>query len=293
MSRPTWTRRSRRCCRRAPSWRRIRRRFWPRSTSRTSCSRRGRASARSPPGSPRSRTTWRSCFPPGSARRSSGSCRRVSLRLPRGAVPEIDPMADVLRIVAGLLGGGIAAGVAFYLLGRRVERCTAEAAARALAAESERLLADARQRVVLAAREELMQARETFEQEAARRRRESERREQLVEQRTAGLEDRARGLEQRGRALDERERAVVAQELAVRARLEQVAGLTAQEAKQELLRYLEDEARNDAAALGRDLKEPARPDADKAATNMLALAIQRLAPEVRADTPVSTVALPS
>src|SRR6184192_1611834 len=169
----------------------------------------------------------------------------------------------------------------------------ADAAARAAAAESERLLADARQRVVLAAREELMQARETFEQEAARRRRESERREQLVEQRLAGLEDRARGLEQRGRALDEREQVVVAQELAVRARLEQVAGLTAQEAKQELLRHLEDEARNEAAALGRDLKEQARRNADKEAKKILALAIQRLAPESTAETTVSTVALPS
>src|SRR5438477_2122133 len=291
MSRPTWTRRSRRCCRRAPSWKRIRRRFWPRSTSRTSCSRRGRASARSPPGSPRSRTTWRSCFPRGSARRSSDSCRRVSLRLPRGAVLEIDPMMDVLRIVAGLLGGGIAAGVAFYALGRRVERRTADAAARAAAAESERLLADARQRVVLAAREELMQARETFEQEAARRRRESERREQLVEQRLTGLEERARGVEQRGRAVEGREQALAAQELAVRARLEHVAGLTAQEAKQELLRHLEDEARNEAAALARDLKEQARRNADKEAKKILALAIQRLAPESTAETTVSTVAL--
>src|SRR2546423_10619983 len=154
-----------------PSWRRIRRRFWPRSTSRTICSKRGRGSARSPPGSPRSRTTWRSCFPRGSARRSSGSCRRVSLRLPRGAVLEIDPMADWLGTVASLLGGGVAAGVAFYPVGRRVERRTADAAARAAAAGGERLLADARQRVVLAAREELTQARETCEQEAARRRR--------------------------------------------------------------------------------------------------------------------------
>src|SRR5216110_1269126 len=191
------------------------------------------------------------------------------------------------------LGGGIAAGVAFYLLGRRVERRTAEAAARAAAAESERLLADARQRVVLAAREELMQARETFEQEAARRRRESERREQLVEQRLTGLEERARGLEQRGRALDERQEALAAQELAVRTRLEHVARLTAQEAKQELLRHLEDEARNEAAALARDLKEQARRNADKEAKKILALAIQRLAPESTAETTVSTVALPS
>src|SRR5207253_6469857 len=269
MSRPTWTRRSRRCCRRAPSWRRIRRRFWPRSTSRTSCSRRGRASARSPPGSPRSRTTWRSCFPPGSARRSSGSCRRVSRRLPRGAVLEIDPMTDVLRIVAGLLVGGIAAGVAFYALGRRVERRMAEAAARAAAAESERLLADARQRVVLAAKEELIQAREAFEEDLTRRRRESERREQALEQRQSGLDERERALDGRGRTLAERERAFTAVELEARTRLEQIAGLTAQEAKQELLRRLEDEARNEAAALARDLKEQARKGADKEAKKIL------------------------
>jgi ribonuclease Y len=202
-------------------------------------------------------------------------------------------MVDVLGMVAGLLGGGIAAGVGFYVVGRRVERRTADAAARAAAAESERLLAEARQRVVLAAREELMQARETFEQEAARRRRESERREQVVEQRLAGLEERARGVEQRGRALEERERAIVTQELAVRARLEQAAGLTAQEAKQELLRHLEDEARNEAAALARELKEQARRNADKEAKKILALAIQRLAAESTAETTVATVPLPS
>src|SRR5207244_3121941 len=64
-------------------------------------------------------------------------------------------------------------------------------------------------------------------------------------------------------------------------------------AKQELLRRLEDEARNDAAALARDLKEQARRSADKEAKKILALAIQRLAPESTAETTVSAVALPS
>src|SRR6184192_1004076 len=194
---------------------------------------------------------------------------------------EIDPMADWLALFSALLGGGVAAGVLFYLVGRRVERRTAEAAARAAAVETERLLGEARQRVVLAAKEELMTAREAFEEESTRRRREIERREQVVEQRLGGLEERARGLEQRGRALEDR------------ARLEQIAGLTAQEAKQELLRRLEDEARNDAAALARDLKEQARRSADKEAKKILALAIQRLAPESTAETTVSAVALPS
>ena len=202
-------------------------------------------------------------------------------------------MADWLAAIAALLGGGVAAGALFYVVGRRVERRTAAAAARAAATETERLLGEARQRVVLAAKEELMQAREGFEEEAARRRRDIERREQLVEQRLGGLEERARGLELRGRALEERDQALAAQELEARARLEQIAGLTAQEAKQELLRRLEDEARNEAAALARDLKEQARRSADKEAKKILALAIQRLAPESTAETTVSAVALPS
>src|SRR2546423_4700971 len=119
------------------------------------------------------------------------------------------------------------------------------------------------------------------------------RREQVVEQRRGGLEERARGLELRGRALEDRDQAIAAKEAEARARLEQIAGLTAQEAKQELLRRLEDEARNDAAALARDLKEQARRSADKEAKKILALAIQRLAPQSTPQTTGSAGAPPS
>jgi ribonuclease Y len=115
----------------------------------------------------------------------------------------------------------------------------------------------------------------------------------VLEQRVGGLEDRATGLEQRSRGLDERERALQAQELEARARLERIAGLTAEDAKRELVRRLEDEARAEAAALTRDLKEQARRTADKEAKQILALAIQRLAAEATAETTVAAVALPS
>ncbi|HEV2748897.1 MAG TPA: ribonuclease Y [Gemmatimonadales bacterium] len=202
-------------------------------------------------------------------------------------------MGNWLALLWALAGGGLAAGLAFYVVGRRVERRAAEAAARAAAAESERLLADARQRVVLAAKEELIRAREAFEEDATQRRRDSERREQALEQRRNGLDERERALDGRGHALAERERVLGATELAARARLEQIAGLTAEEAKQELRRRLEDEARNEAAALARDLKEQARKGADKEAKKILAFAIQRLAPEATAESTVSAVALPS
>jgi len=160
-----------------------------------------------------------------------------------------------------------------------VQRGAAEAAARAAAGESARLLEEARQRMVLAAKEELLRAREAWDEDVARRRREIDRREQ--------------GLEERVAALEERERALAATELEARARLERIAGLTAQEAKQELLRRLEDEARGEAAALARDLKEQAKRNADKEAQKILALAIQRLAAEHTAESTVSAVALPS
>jgi len=203
------------------------------------------------------------------------------------------PLLSLAQSDPGVRSGGAAAGGPSFMVGRRVERRAAVAAARAAAAETERLMEEARQRVVLAAKEELMQARETFEEESARRRRDIERREELAEQRLGGLEERARGLELRGRALEERDRTLGTKELEARTRLEQIAGLTAQEAKQELLRRLEDEARNEAAALARDLKEQARRNADKEAKKILALAIQRLAPESTAETTVSAVALPS
>src|SRR3989454_12762885 len=78
-------------------------------------------------------------------------------------------MFDWMSVLGALAGGAVAAGAALYLVGRRVERSLATAAAQAAAVASERLLEEARQRLVLAAKEEGLQAREVFEQEASRR----------------------------------------------------------------------------------------------------------------------------
>ena len=202
-------------------------------------------------------------------------------------------MPDWLAMVAALTGGGLAAGVAFYIVGRRVERRVVAAAARAAAGDNERLLAEARQRMVLAAKEELLRAREVWDEEVGRRRREIERREDQTAQQLTGLETQARELGRREQAFHDRERALGAKEAEARARLEQIAGLTAQQAKEELLRGLEDEARGEAAALARDLKEQARKNADREAKKILAVAIQRIAAEHTAESTVSAVALPS
>ncbi len=196
-------------------------------------------------------------------------------------------------VLFALLSGAAAAGVACYVIGRRVERRVAEAAARATAAEGERLLEEAKQRVVLAAKEELLRAREAWEQEATRRRHELERREQQLDERAGALEERDRQLQRRDRGFTDREQALTSREQEVRARLEQIAGLSAQEAKQELQRRLEDEAKSEGAALARDIREQAKRSAEREAKQIVALAIQRIAADHTAETTVSAVALPS
>jgi ribonuclease Y len=195
-------------------------------------------------------------------------------------------MPSWLAIIAAVLGGGVAAGAAFYVLGRRLERRAAEAAAQAVARESERVLEETRQRMVLAAKEELMSARETMQKELGRREQVFDQKLAAVDRREEELRRREQQLEQRTGALTERERDIVA-------RLEQVAGLSASDAKQELIRRLEDEARNDAAALLRDMKDQAKKNADREAKKIVALAIQRIAAEQTAESSVAAVPLPS
>src|SRR5438128_11526680 len=59
------------------------------------------------------------------------------------------------------------------------------------------------------------------------------------------------------------------------------------------MRRLEDEARSDAAALLRDIKEQAKKTADREAKKIVAMAIQRIAAEHTAESTVAAVALPS
>lgn len=78
-----------------------------------------------------------------------------------------------------------------------------------------------------------------------------------------------------------------------RERLETISGMTASEAKKELMNSMEEEARHDAAKLIRTIEEEARETADKKAKELISLAIQRYAGEYVAEKTVSVVPLPS
>jgi ribonuclease Y len=100
------------------------------------------------------------------------------------------------------------------------------------------------------------------------------------------LADRARNLDQESEKLKAAKREHVRE-------LERIASLSAAQARQILLRELEDELRSDSARLVRQVEEEARREADRRARSILATCMQRLAGGHAVETTVSTVALQS
>jgi metal dependent phosphohydrolase len=75
--------------------------------------------------------------------------------------------------------------------------------------------------------------------------------------------------------------------------LEKIAGMTEEEAKQELFRKIEQETRFEAAKLIKKIEEEAKQEADKKAKEILSLAIQKYASDFVVDTTVTAVSLPN
>src|SRR5213079_1161916 len=125
-------------------------------------------------------------------------------------------------------------------------------------------------------------------------------RETVLDRKSDLLEQRDRDLGRRASEFGRREKTVIQreEELATliaeeRRRLEQMAGMSAQDAKAELVRRIEEEAQADAANRVREIREAARRNAEREAKKIVALAIQRIAAEHTAESTVSAVALPS
>ena len=75
--------------------------------------------------------------------------------------------------------------------------------------------------------------------------------------------------------------------------LERISGLSAGQARQALLKEVEDAARHDAARLTRQIEEETKQDAQRRVRSILSVAMQRLAAGHAAETTVSVVTLPS
>ena len=154
--------------------------------------------------------------------------------------------------------------------------------------------------ILLNAKDELIRERNQQERENRERRAEVQRyearvnkKEELVDQKTAEFEKKEKEFADRQVAMKKREAAVAEQEEVYRRELERISGLSAQEAKELIIKNLENDARHDAQALLNKIEQDAQLSAEKKAREILVSAIQRIAPETTSDITVTTVSLPS
>jgi ribonuclease Y len=214
-----------------------------------------------------------------------------------------------IAIAAGLLVAAAATGIAYSLLRKKVERERsgirveanralaeatrgAEAKLREAAVEAkERVLAaqaefdktvQARRLEVAALEKRVLQKEENLDRKLAQQ----ERREEEYSRKERALADAQKQVEEAhaevGRVIDEQRR-----------RLEQISGLTAVDAKRDLVKSIENEARVEAAGLIRRIEEEAVEQATQKARRLIGMAIQRLASDTVVEATVSVVELPS
>jgi ribonuclease Y len=136
--------------------------------------------------------------------------------------------------------------------------------------------------------------------ELARRDAELERSAARTQSLEAALDRRSADLDRREAELERRDQHVRAHAAEIEQlrlereqALERVAGLSAGQAKQALLKDVEDDARHDAARVLRQVEEETKRDAERRVRSILSVAMQRLAGSHAAETTVSVVQLPS
>ena len=199
------------------------------------------------------------------------------------------------------------AGVIAFLLGYLLRRYVAEARIRSAEEAARRIVEDAQKEAESSKREAIVEAKD----EAFRLKREAEseireqraevqrlerrlvQREESQDRKTESLEQRERGLTQKEADLTRARDEVAAAQARQQTELERISGLTAEQAREQILRQIEEAARGDALQIVKKIESEAREEADRRAREIIALAIQRCAADHTADVSVSVVPLPN
>ncbi|MFV0527367.1 MAG: ribonuclease Y [Lachnospiraceae bacterium] len=176
----------------------------------------------------------------------------------------------------------------------------AKAKARAIIDEALKTAETNKREAELEIKEESLRTRNEFEKETKDRRAELQRYEKRVLSKEEAVDKKVDAVEKR-----EADYAVKINELQVKEKrvselhdegvrkLEEVSGLTSEQAKEQLLKSVEDEVKFDVAKLYKELEEKAKEEADKKAKEYVVTSIQKCAVDHVAEATISVVQLPN
>ena len=120
-----------------------------------------------------------------------------------------------------------------------------------------------------------------------------EKKEENLDKRFMGLDAKQEELNQKMEELEKSKLTLEEKEKEINKEIERVSGLTREEAKAELVKTIEMDARKEAGTLVKKLEDEAREQAEKTAKEVVMQAIQRCATDHTAEVTVSAVTLPS
>ena len=201
----------------------------------------------------------------------------------------------------------VVVGVAMFFAGVNHRKKIAEAALGSAEEQAKQIVKDAekaaegqKREILLEAKEENHKLKQEVDKEIKERRSEIQRQERRIQQKEENLDKKTDAIEKKEEQLAERNKALdakLAEVEAIKAKqtaqLEKISGYTAEEARQELLRSIESEAKHEAAMMIKDIEDKAKEEAETKAREIIGGAIQRCAADHAAETTVSVVALPN
>jgi len=168
---------------------------------------------------------------------------------------------------------------------------------------AERLMADARAKqkeLVLEAKDDALTVQRAAEAEAREKRADLQRQERLLLDRSENLDRKVEAVERRETAFEERQREMEEEKTRLAAlqqrqlaELERVSGLTAIEARQNLIQLISDEAEAEAHQRVRAIERRAQEEGEERARSVLTTVMQRIAADHTSETTVTVVPLPS
>jgi len=177
---------------------------------------------------------------------------------------------------------------------------SAEEKAREIIDEALKTAETKKREALLEAKEEALRAKNEFERETKERRAELQRyekrvltKEEILDRKTEALEKKEAKLALKEAELDKLKQDVEEFHAKQLQELEKISGLTSEQAKEYLLKTVEEEVKLETAVLIKEMESRAKEEADKKAKELIVNAIQRCAADHVAETTISVVQLPN
>ena len=209
----------------------------------------------------------------------------------------------IIAVVASLI---IALPIGYFIGSRHQKNLTeakignAETKAREIIDEALKTAEEKKRLGMLEVKEESYRVKKEHEKEISERRKELQRQESRFQQKEENLDKKISAIERKEVSIADKEEYLAKEKAKISLlneqrvqELERISGLTSEQAKEHLLKIVEDEVKHETAVMVKEMDTRAKEEANKKAKEYVVTAIQKCAADHVSETTISVVPLPS